>query len=96
MAAAVFGDGHRAGVHINKALVGVAGRDVGMAAEHIGEITAPTLVLGGAQDHTLDPNGSRLLAEGIPNSRLHLWPDYGHAVYDEAKDFDARILDFLK
>ena len=65
-------------------------------AGSIGKITAPTLVLGGAQDHTLDPNGSRLLAQGIPNSRLHLWPDYGHAVYDEAKDFDARILDFLK
>ena len=66
------------------------------AQGRMGEITAPTLVLGGAQDHTLDPRGSRQLAQAIRGSQLHLWPDYGHAAYDEAKDFDARILDFLK
>lgn len=64
--------------------------------EVLEKITAPTLILGGGADRTLGIEGSHLLAERIPNSRLHIWPDYGHAVYEEAADFHAVVMDFLK
>ncbi|MGN8875030.1 alpha/beta fold hydrolase [Pseudoflavonifractor sp. HCP28S3_F10] len=38
---------------------------------------------------------SHELAEGIPGSRLIMYPQYGHAVYEEAKDFNQTVLDFL-
>ena len=66
------------------------------ATDELEKITAPTLILGGGIDRTLGIEGSRLLADGIPDSRLHIWPDHGHAVYEEAADFHAVVMDFLK
>ncbi|MBQ2651489.1 MAG: alpha/beta hydrolase [Clostridia bacterium] len=66
------------------------------AASGLGAITAPTLILGGGQDRTLGVEGSYALQEAIPNSRLRVWEDYGHALYDEAPDFDDVVLGFLQ
>lgn len=58
-------------------------------------ISCPTLIIGGEQDRVLGPEGSRLLAQAIPNSRLHMYLHYGHGLYEEAKDFNDVVLDFL-
>ena len=36
------------------------------------------------------------IADRISNSELYLYEDYGHAVYEEAKDFNERVLKYLK
>ncbi len=63
-------------------------------AGRLGEIRCPTLVVGGELDRVVTPAGSRELAAGI-GCALHMYPEYGHAAYDEAKDFNRRVLDFL-
>jgi len=42
------------------------------------------------------PEGSRRLAEGIRDAQLYMYERYGHGAYEEAKDFQDRLLDFLK
>ena len=59
-------------------------------------ITAPTLVIGGEQDKALGGEASREMAAAIPNARLHMYPQWGHGLYEEAKDFNDVVLNFLK
>ena len=59
-------------------------------------IQAQTLVVGGEKDASLGGGASREIAEAIPNARLHMYPQWGHGLYEEAKDFNDLILDFLK
>jgi pimeloyl-ACP methyl ester carboxylesterase len=35
------------------------------------------------------------VAAAIPHSTLHLYPDQGHAAYEEAKDFNDVVLTFF-
>ena len=65
------------------------------ARKGLGRIAAPTLVIGGEQDHCLGGQASRDLAAAIPGARLKMYPHYGHGVYDEAADFQQILLDFL-
>ena len=59
-------------------------------------IQAPTLVVGGEQDKSLGGDASREIAEAIPGAKLHMYPQWGHGLYEEAKDFNGLILEFLK
>jgi len=59
-------------------------------------IQAPTLVVGGEQDKSLGGDASREIAQAIPNAVLHMYPQWGHGLYEEAKDFNGLILDYLK
>ena len=59
------------------------------------QIAAPTLVIGGEQDRVLGGDASRELARSIPGARLHMYPQWGHGAYEEAKDFNERVLAFL-
>ena len=36
------------------------------------------------------------IADKVSNSELYLYEDYGHAVYEEAKDFNEKVLKYLK
>ena len=65
------------------------------AYDKLDRIQAKTLVIGGEQDITLGGKASRELAERIANSELLMYPQYGHALYDEAKDFKENVLRFL-
>lgn len=65
------------------------------AFDRLPYIQAPTLVIGGEQDRVLGAEASRELAERIPNSELYMYADYGHGLYEEAKDFNRRVLAFL-
>jgi pimeloyl-ACP methyl ester carboxylesterase len=47
-------------------------------ADRLGEITAPTLVIGGARDFYYTPELFRRTAEAIPNGQLVLYPKADH------------------
>lgn len=63
--------------------------------ERLSLIRAETLVLGGEKDRVVGPNASRELAAEIEGSRLVMYPQYGHALYEEAADFQETVLRFL-
>ena len=66
------------------------------AYDHLGSIGTPTLVVGGEQDKALGGEPSREIASQIPCARLHMYEQWGHGLYEEAKDFNKLIMDFLK
>ena len=59
------------------------------------KITAKTYILGGQQDICLGADPSRQMASLIPGSQLRIYPQWGHGLYEEAKDFNQTVLDFL-
>ena len=60
-------------------------------------IAAPTLVLHGGADKVIDTRNGELLAERIPDARLHLVPDRGHLlVWEEAELLAPIVRDFLR
>lgn len=58
-------------------------------------IQAPTFVIGGGQDQTLGGEAAKEIAARIPNAKLLMYPQWGHGLYEEAKDFNQKVLDFL-
>ena len=58
-------------------------------------ITAPTLVVGGEQDKALGGEASHEIAKAIPGAKLKMYAQWGHGLYEEAKDFNQLILDYL-
>lgn len=66
------------------------------AWEDLPKISAPTFVIGGDQDRCLGGDASRELAARIPGAKLHMYPQWGHGLYEEAKDFIGLVLSFLR
>ena len=66
------------------------------AFDRLPEITAPTLVVGGEKDLALGGEASREIAVRIPGAKLHMYRQWGHGLYEEAKDFNSLVLSFLK
>lgn len=62
--------------------------------DRLGEIKCPVLVLGGEQDKITTGEASVEIAERL-NCEIHMYSEYGHAAYEEAKDFNNRVYDFL-
>ncbi len=62
----------------------------------IEKINCPTLVIGGCQDKIVGGRASEEIAEKIYGSELFMYEQLGHGLYEEAKDFDERVLTFLK
>ena len=62
----------------------------------LAQITAPTLVIGGEEDRCLGGEASREIAQLIPNAVLKMYPGQGHGLYEEARDFNDTVLDFLR
>ena len=65
------------------------------AYDDLHRITAPTLVIGGEQDLCLGGEASREIAACIPAVELSMYEQWGHGLYDEAKDFNLVVMDFL-
>lgn len=65
------------------------------AYDRLDRITCPTLVIGGAEDRVVGSNASVEIAEKL-GCALYLYPGLGHAAYEEAPDFNRRVLDFLR
>jgi len=62
----------------------------------LGTIVCPTLILGGEEDRIVGAEASHELHRAISGSKLYLYPGLGHAAYEEAKDFSARVYRFLE
>jgi len=65
------------------------------AYEKLHQIKAPTLVIGGEKDMALGGDASGEIAAIIPNAELLMYGQWGHGLYEEAKDFNRVVLDFL-
>ena len=63
--------------------------------EKVGNIGSPTLVIGGDEDKIVGGAASIELADKIQDSELFLYKGLGHAVYEEAKDFNRRVMSFI-
>jgi pimeloyl-ACP methyl ester carboxylesterase len=55
-----------------------AGRAAAGLARRLGEITAPTLLINGADDPFIRPSAAAALARQIPGARATIYPDMGH------------------
>lgn len=61
------------------------------------KIKAPTLVLAGDQDWICDPEESKIIAKHIPNAKLKIFKNCGHAIANDAnKEYLQSIRKFLK
>ena len=59
------------------------------------QIQAETLVVGGEQDKALGGEASVEISMQIPSARLKMYAQWGHGLYEEARDFNEVLLDFL-
>lgn len=55
-----------------------AGLNLGATARRLGEITAPTLIINGADDPLIRPSAGAALARQIPGARSVVYPRMGH------------------
>lgn len=65
------------------------------AFENLHQIQAQTLVIGGGMDNVLGGDASREIAAEIPGAQLRMYDQLGHGLYEEARDFNQTVLDFL-
>lgn len=65
------------------------------AYESLRQIKVPTLVIGGEKDISLGGDASREIAAMIPGAELRMYEEWGHGLYEEAKDFNQVVMDFL-
>ncbi|MGX9756096.1 alpha/beta fold hydrolase [Clostridioides difficile] len=65
------------------------------AYTELDNIVCPTLVIGGANDKIVGATSFAELADKIKDSELFIYKDFGHAAYEEAKDFNSRVLYYL-
>lgn len=63
--------------------------------DELEKISAPTLVIGGGKDRTVGVDAAGELADKIKGSELLIYPEYGHGLYDQAKDFNQKVYDFF-
>ena len=66
------------------------------ALDKLEKIQAPALIIGGGQDRTMGEEGSHLLHRFITGSRLKIYVDQGHALYEDEPDFHRTVLSFLE
>ena len=62
--------------------------------DRLGEIKCPVLVLAAAEDKITTAEASVEIAEAL-NCEMYIYPEYGHAVYEETEDFNRRVYEFL-
>lgn len=72
-------------------LLGAGAAVMSPITDRLGEITVPTLVIAGALDSKYVALG-RMMGERIPDARLEVVPDAGHAVHLEQPDAFAALV----
>ena len=65
------------------------------AYDELNRIACPTLIIGADQDLVLGPEASIEMKDRIPGSQLYMYEGYSHGVYEQAKDFNSRVLRYL-
>ncbi|MBQ1930537.1 MAG: alpha/beta hydrolase, partial [Lachnospiraceae bacterium] len=63
--------------------------------EQLDKIQFPVLVIGGGQDLLVTGEASVEMAEKL-GCQIYMYEDLGHAAYEEAKDFNQRVLEFFR
>lgn len=63
--------------------------------DKLSRIQCPVFVIGGQQDQVVSGAASEEIAEKL-GCKIHMYEDLGHAAYEEAKDFNQRVYDFLR
>ena len=58
-------------------------------------ILSPVLVLGGAKDKVVGPAAAPVLS-ALLGCRSYIYENLGHSIYEEAPDFNERVLAFFK
>ncbi len=66
-----------------------------MTPAALGRIGCPALVVGGGRDQVVGAEAAGVLAEHLSQSRLWIYPELGHGLYEEAADLPARVLAFV-
>ena len=66
------------------------------ARASLAAITASALVIGGAEARIITPSSVAALAAEISGAKLHMYPQWGHGLYEEAEDFLPVVLEFLE
>lgn len=59
------------------------------------QIKCPTLVIGGDSDKVVGEYASEEMAERIKGSELVIYKGLGHGAYEETKDFNHQVINFL-
>lgn len=62
--------------------------------DSLDRINCPVLVIGGRQDKVVTGEASEETAEKL-GCDIYMYDGLGHGAYEEAKDFNRRIYDFL-
>lgn len=62
----------------------------------LSKIQCPTLIIGGKQDKIVTGEASEEMAKAIAGSELFMYEQYGHGLYEEAKDFNERVITFFR
>lgn len=65
------------------------------AYEELNKIESPTLIIGGDSDLVVGANTSQEMAECIIHNKLIIYKGLGHGAFEEAKDFNQQVIDFL-
>ena len=65
------------------------------AYDELEKIKCPTMIIGGKCDKIVTGKASEEIAEKISGSEIFMYDDLGHSAYEEAPDFNSRVLDFL-
>ncbi len=65
------------------------------AYEELEKIKCPVFVIGGGQDQVVGAKASEEISEKL-GCRIYMYEGLGHAAYEEARDFNKIVYDFLK
>ena len=63
--------------------------------DELDKIACPTLILGASRDKIVNAQASVDIHGKIAGSELFMYEGYSHGVYEQAKDFNDRVLAFL-
>lgn len=59
------------------------------------KISCPVFIIGADSDNVLGGEASKEMADKIPGAELFMYEGYSHGVYEQAKDFNSRVLEYL-
>ena len=65
------------------------------AYDELHNITCPVFVIGGKKDHIVGGKASAEIADKLSCS-MYMYETLGHAAYEEAEDFNQKVLHFFK
>lgn len=65
------------------------------AYDELDKIKCPVFVIGGKQDKVVGGEASIEIAQKL-DCEIYMYDELGHAAYEEAKDFNKRVYEFLR